>query len=124
MGGSDDEYESDVPETSLGIDVSDESDSDTETKQPKKVRFADPAKEELAKTVAARKSAAKKELNDDTEHPLLTDLQDGDSKQKRKRKADQWFNKSVFVDLEKRMKKDDKKRKVTERRKGGRKGKK
>ena len=73
--------------------MSDESDSDTETKQPKKVRFADPAKEELAKTVAARKSAAKKELNDDTEHPLLTDLQDGDSKQKRKRKADQWFNK-------------------------------
>jgi len=100
--GSDDEYESDVPETSLGIDVSDESDSDSdaEVKQPKKVRFADPAKEELAKKVAEKKQAAKKVLTDDLEHPLLTDLQDGDSKQKRKRKADQWFNKSIFENLE------------------------
>lgn len=57
------------------------------------MRFADPAKEELAKKVAEKKQAAKKVLTDDLEHPLLTDLQDGDSKQKRKRKADQWFNK-------------------------------
>lgn len=115
--GSDDEYESDVPETSLGkihshcwnrkailiagqieigIDVSDESDSETEMKQPKKVRFADAEKDEVAKTVAAKKLAAKKVLTDDTEHPLLTDLENGDSQQKRKRKADQWFSKVLI----------------------------
>merc|ERR1712136_387583 len=98
--GSDDEYESDVPETSLGIDVSDESDSEAEMKQPKKVRFADAEKDKVAKTVAAKKLAAKKVLTDDTEHPLLTDLENGDSQQKRKRKADQWFSKSIFENLE------------------------
>merc|ERR1712071_20370 len=41
-----------------------------------------------------------KVVNGDAEHPLLTDLEDGDTNQKRKRKADQWFKKANFETIE------------------------
>lgn len=86
---SDDEYESDVPQDTLGIDdASDESDGEAK-KQPKKVRFAE-----------AIKAATKAVEIDERKHPLLTDLDDDDTTQKRKKKADKWFMKSAFQDID------------------------
>lgn len=101
---SDDDYDSDVPQDSLGnwtvsssrwaclliflifslsgIDVSsDESDKETK-KKPKKVHFAE-----------AIKAATNAVQTDERKHPLLTDLNETDSIQKRKMKADKWFMK-------------------------------
>lgn len=101
---SDDEYESDVPQDSLGKlyssnsswrtfsqivlfhsqgldNATDESDGESK-KQPKKVRFTE-----------AIKAATKAVAVDERKHPLLTDLEDDDSALKKKKKADKWFMK-------------------------------
>merc|ERR1712071_240760 len=97
--GSDDEYESDVPQDSLGImDGSEDSESEAEKKTGKKVRFAVSEEEPAPKKMS--KKEAMKVVNGDAEHPLLTDLEDGDTNQKRKRKADQWFKKANFETIE------------------------
>ncbi|XP_046641788.1 pre-rRNA 2'-O-ribose RNA methyltransferase FTSJ3-like [Daphnia pulicaria] len=86
---SDDEYESDVPQDSLGLDnATDESDGESK-KQPKKVRFTE-----------AIKAATKAVAVDERKHPLLTDLEDDDSALKKKKKADKWFMKSAFQDID------------------------
>ena len=68
----------------IGLDDSDDEESADE-KKPKKVRFAE-----------AVKAATKAIKVDEKQHPLLTDLEDGDLEQKRKKKAYKWFQKVTF----------------------------
>lgn len=71
----------------LGLEDSSIENDEGDEKKSKKVRFAEAIK------------AAKKEVEiDDRKHPLLTDLDDADSSEKRKRKAEKWFMK-VRIDL-------------------------
>merc|ERR1712071_513421 len=75
-----------------------DSESEAEKKTGKKVRFAVSEEEPAPKKMS--KKEAMKVVNGDAEHPLLTDLEDGDTNQKRKRKADQWFKKANFETIE------------------------
>lgn len=65
-----------------GIDDSSDENEEVAEKKPKKVRFAE-----------AIKAATKEVEIDERKHPLLTDLDDADSAEKRKKKADKWFMK-------------------------------
>ena len=66
----------------VGFDNDSDEIDEGDQKKPKKVRFAE-----------GIKAAAKAVEIDERKHPLLTDLEDDDSVQKRQKKADKWFMK-------------------------------